>query len=149
MMRFIHSNLLALWLTLAVLAAAICWFAAGTPAAPTTATQTAEAWALPKMRESQSRKSMDSIGARNLWGIVAAPVNVVKEPVWTIQGIARNGNDRFVLLAYEGKPVEILKVGDSLPDGAKIVQIDNDRFLVQTASKKKLAFGIYKNEPQK
>lgn len=148
MMRFVHSNLLALWCTLALLAAVICWFDVGIPAAPTAASQAPEAWALPKLPENQSRKSMDAIGARNLWGIVIAS-NAPPPPVWNIQGIARTGNERFVLLAYEGKPVEILKVGDSLPDGAKIVQIDNDRFLVQTADKKKLAFGIYKNETQK
>jgi hypothetical protein len=148
MMRFIHSNLLTLWGTLALLAAVICWFGVGAPAVPPATVPTPEIWALPKLPDSQSRKSMDAISARNLWGIVVAS-NVPPPPVWNIQGIARSGNDRFVLLAYEGKPVEILKVGDSLPDGAKIVQIDNDRFLVQTADKKKLAFGIYKNETQK
>ena len=148
MMRFIHSNLLALWLTLAALAAVICWFAVAEPVAPQAAAPAPEAWALPKLPENQSRKSMDAINVRNLWGIVVAS-NAPPPPAWNIQGIARTGNERFVLLAYEGKPVEILKVGDSLPDGAKIVQIDNDRFLVLTAEKKKLAFGIYKNETQK
>lgn len=148
MMRFIHSNLLALWLTLALLAAVICWFAVAEPAMPQAAASGPETWVLPKLPENQSRKSQDAINVRNLWGIVVAS-NVPPPPSWNIQGIARTGNERFVLLAYEGKPVEILKVGDSLPDGAKIVQIDNDRFLVLTADKKKLAFGIYKNETQK
>ena len=145
MMRFLHSNLLALWLTLAALVALACWFGTSAPAAPQSTAAAPEAWTLPKLPEVQSRRSMDAISARNLWGIVLTS-NAPPPPVWNIQGIARSGADRFVLLAYEGKPVEILKVGDSLPDGAKIVQIDNDRFFVQTADKKKLAFGIYKNE---
>lgn len=145
MMRFIHSNLLALWLTLAALTAAICWFGVPAPTAPQAAPVAAEAWSLAKLPDNQSRRAMDAISARNLWGVVTA-ANAAPAPVWNIQGIARSGNERFVLLAFEGKPVEILRVGDSLPDGAKIVQIDNDRFLVQTADKKKLAFGIYKNE---
>ena len=60
-------------------------------------------------------------------------------------GIARSGAERFILLAFEGKPVEMLKAGDALPDGAKIVQIEKDRFFVMTPDKKKLAFGIYKH----
>ena len=148
MMRFIHSNLVALWLTVAAIAAAICWFGVSAPTVPQGSAAAPDAWNLPKLPEVQSRRAMDAISARNLWGIVVAS-NAPPPPVWNIQGIARSGSDRFVLLAFEGKPVEILKVGDSLPDGAKIVQIDNDRFFVQTADKKKLAFGIYKNEIQK
>jgi hypothetical protein len=148
MMRFIHSNLLALWATLALITGISCWFAVAEPTAPTAAAPAAETWALPKLPENQSRKSMDAINARNLWGIVVA-ANVPKEPAWTIQGIARSGTERFVLMSVEGKPVEILKAGDLLPDGTKIVQIDNDRFLVETPDKKKIAFGIYKNEPKK
>ncbi len=147
MIRFIYSNLVALWATLALITAVICWFAVAEPSVPTAAALTPETWTLPKLPENQSRKSLDAINARNIWGIVAA--NAPKEPVWTIQGIARSGNERFVLMSIEGKPVEILKVGDLLPDGTKIVQIDNDRFLVETADKKKIAFGIYKNETQK
>ena len=149
MMRFVHNNLLALWLALALLAGATCWFGTRTPTPPAASIAATETWALVKLPDNQSRKSMDAISARNLWGIVNAANAAPPPPVWNIQGIARTGNDRFVLLAFEGKPVEILKVGDSLPDGAKIVQIDNDRFLVQTADRKKLAFGIYKNETQK
>lgn len=148
MMRFIHSNLVALWATLALITAIVCWFAVAEPSAPAAVAPAAETWALPKLPENQSRKSLDAINARNLWGIVAANA-APKEPVWTIQGIARSGNERFVLMSIEGKPVEILKAGDLLPDGTKIVQIDDDRFLVETADKKKIAFGIYKNETQK
>lgn len=107
-----------------------------------------QTWELPKLPENQSRKSMETINARNLWGVAVAS-NMPPEPKWSIQGIARSGNERFVLLAYEGKPVEILKVGDSLPDGTRVVQIENDRFLVESSDKKKIAFGIYKNEPHK
>jgi len=148
MMRFIHTNLVALWATLALITAIICWFAVAEPSAPAAVAPVAETWALPKLPENQSSKSLNAINARNLWGIVTANA-APKEPAWTIQGIARTGIERFVLMSVEGKPVEILKVGDLLPDGTKIVQIDNDRFLVETPDKKKIAFGIYKNEPQK
>ena len=146
-MQFIHDNLYPLWAALALVAAATSWFAMPEPSLGKAPLAPAEAWQLPELPENQSKKSADAITARNLWGVVAA--NAPPPPAWAVQGIARSGADKFILLAFEGKPAEILKVGDSLPDGAKIVQIDNDRFFVLTADKKKLAFGIYKNEPVK
>lgn len=147
-MRFIHNHLWPLWAALALVVAIACWFGVPEPVTSVAAPTVAEIWALRTLPDNESKKSADAINARNLWGVVVL-ANVVPEPVWKIMGIARSGADRFILLAYEGKPVEILKVGDSLPDGAKIAQIDNDRFFVLTDKKKKLAYGIYKNETAK
>lgn len=146
-MRFIHDNLYPLFATLVIVAAVICWFGAPVPALPQTQPQVVEPWNLPKAAEHDSKKSIDAINARNLWGAVVA--DAPKKPEWHVLGIARSGADRFILLTIDGKPVEMLKVGDTLPDGAKIVQIENDRFFVMTPDKKKLAFGIYKNDPAK
>jgi len=146
-MRFIHDNLYPLIAALILIAATTCWFGTPVPAPTKTLAPVAEPWSLPKLAENDSKKTIDAINARNLWGIVAA--NAPKEPEWRVLGIARSGADRFILVAYEGKPVEMLKVGDTLPDGVKIVRIENDRFFVMTADKKKLAFGIYKNDPEK
>ena len=147
-MRFIHNHLWSLWSALALVVAISCWFGVPEPVTSMAAPTVAETWVLHTLPDNESKKSSDAINARNLWGVVIL-ANVVPEPVWKIMGIARSGADRFILLAYEGKPVEILKVGDSLPDGAKIAQIDNDRFFVLTDKKKKLAYGIYKNETAK
>lgn len=146
-MRFVHDNLYPLFATLAIMAAVICWFGTPAPALPQAPPQLVEPWSLPQRAEHDSKKSIDTISARNLWGIVAA--DAPKEPEWHVLGIARSGADQFILLAYEGKPVEMLKVGDALPDGAKIVQIEKDRFFVMTPDKKKLAFGIYKHDTTK
>lgn len=146
-MRFIHDNLYPLFATLAIMAAVICWFGAPEPALPKTQPPVAEPWSLPKLAEHDNKKSIETINARNLFGVLAA--DAPKEPEWRVLGIARSGADRFILLAYEGKPVEMLKVGDALPDGAKIVQIEKDRFFVMTPDKQKLAFGIYKHDPTK
>ena len=146
-MRFIHEHLYPLFAALLLIAAATCWFGAVAPAPPKAISTAAEPWSLPKLAEHDSKKSTEAIDARNLWGFVAA--NAPKEPEWRVLGIARSGAERFVLLAYDGKPLAMLKVGDALPDGVKIVQIENDRFFVKTADNEKLAFGIYKNDPAK
>jgi len=144
-MRFVQDNIFPLFVTLAILATIICWFGTPEPALPSALSPTPEPWKLPKIFEHDSKVTIDAIKARNLWGIVVA--GTIKQPEWHILGLARNGRERFILLSYEGKPIEMLKVGDSLPDGLKIVKIENDRFFVMTAENKKLAFGIYKNEP--
>jgi hypothetical protein len=53
------------------------------------------------------------------------------------------------LLSIEGKPAEMLKVGTTLPDGAKIVKIEKDRFFVITRDQQKLTYGIYQHEQAK
>lgn len=146
-MRFIHDNLYPLVAALVLIAATSIWFGTPEPLPPKPLTPVTEPWSLPALAEQNSKKSIDAINARNLWGVVAE--NATKEPAWQILGIARSGSDRFILLALEGKPVEMLKVGDALPDGVKIVQIEKDRFFVMTPDKKKIAFGIYKNDPAK
>jgi hypothetical protein len=148
-MRFLHDHLYSLLAALILVAATSIWFVTPEPTQPKSISATAEPWSLPKLAENVSKKSLETISDRNLWGIVAVNAVVIKEPEWRVLGIARSGAERFILLAFEGKPVEMLKVGDALPDGVKIVQIENDRFFVMTADKKKLAFGIYKNESAK
>ena len=146
-MRFIHDNIYPLFAALVLIAAGTIWFATEVPAAGQLRPTVAETWVMPKQVELDFKKSTEAINTRNLWGIVAA--NAVKPPEWRIQGIASTGTERFILLAFEGKPAEMLKVGDALPDGTKVVQIENDRFFVMTPDKQKLAFGMYKNDPAK
>lgn len=149
-MRFIHDNLVALIAALMLVAAATIWYGSLVPTLPAPPPPVAEAWSLPKLVKQDSNQSLDTINLRNLWGIVPpVPADAVKLPQWRVLGIARSGAERFVLLAYEGKPVEILKVGDLLPDNLKIVKIEDDRFFVLDAKKKRIAFGIYKNDPAK
>lgn len=150
-MRFIYDNLYPLAAALILVAATTCWLGASEPAPPSPSPKAPvpvdEPWSLPKLAEHDSKKSIETINARNLFGIVAE--DAPKEPEWRVLGIVMNGAERFILLAYDGKPAEMLKVGDALPDGAKIVQIEKDRFFVMTPDKKKLAFGIYKHDPTK
>lgn len=149
-MRLIQDNLYILLTTMLLVVAAACWYNIPEPALPAPAPPVAEPWALPKLADHDIEKSLDAINTRNLWGIVPPDAaEAAKLPQWRVLGIARSGAERFVLLAYEGKPVEILKVGDALPDDLKIIKIEDDRFYVLTAKKKRLAFGIYKHDPEK
>ena len=149
-MRFVHDNLNVLLIVMIVIAAIICWFNTAAPTLPKLHAMSAEPWSLPKLPEHDSKKSVDSIMAHNFWGIQeVGKTDKPIEPEWHVLGIAMNGKESFILLAYEGKPVEKLVIGDALPDGSKIIQIENDRFFIMTPAKKKIAFGIYKNEPAK
>lgn len=146
-MRFIHTYLYPLLAASMAIIAATCWLLAPEPEPPRSAPARAEAWSLPQLPEHDSKKSIESIAARNIWGVVDE--KAAKAPEWNVLGIVRSGADRFVLLAYEGKPVETLKVGDALPDGSVIARIETDRFFVRTVDHKEIAFGMYKNAPAK
>lgn len=146
-LRFIHDNLYPLFAALAFIAAVVCWFGTAVPAQPPAPLPVAETWRVPRVAVNNSKKSIDTISARNLWGSVLA--DAPKAPEWHVLGIATNGADRFVLLAFEGKPVASLKVGDALPDDTKIVQIEKNRFFVRTPDNKTLAFGFPKYEQVK
>lgn len=143
-MRFVNDNLYPILATLIIIAAVICWFGAPEPTLPSTLEPAAEPWKLPDVIKRDSNKSIEIINARNLWGAVMA--EVPKEPDWSVLGIVRSGVDWLLLLSVDDKPVDMLKVGDTLPDGKRIVQIENERFIVMTPDKRKLAFGIYKHD---
>ncbi len=147
-LRFVHDHLYALYATLALITAVVCWFGTTVPAYPPPRPVIAEPWQLPQFGATASAQAQASINARNLWGNVAK-ATATSAPEWHIVGITTQGTNRFVLLAYEGKPIATLKVGDPLPDDTKIVQIESDRFFVMTPGKKKLAYGLYKHDQDK
>ena len=150
-MRFLNDNLYQLFAALVLAIGTWCWFAVPEPAAPRTLVTAPEPWRLPDLAASDSARAIQSLTARNLWGVPAAVAANAPPPPpkWTVMGIARQGAERFVLLAFEAQPVRILKVGDALPDGLKIAEIGDDKFFVITADKKKVAFEKNKNEPTK
>ena len=149
MMRLIHTHLYAFSATLALLIAGISWFNLPAPApVAKIRTPVEEPWSLPEAAKNDSSNVIATIKARNLWGVVAA-ADAAQKPEWHVLGIVRSGKESFVLIAFDGQPVTMLKAGDALPDGAKIVQIEKDRFFVMTEDNKKLAFGIYKNDQAK
>ena len=149
-MRFINEHLYPLCAALLLIVGISAWFALPPPLQPKTTTSVPEAWQLPAPAPAAGAQAVQNIIARNLWGTAQDNANAAPiAPKWSVMGIARNGTERFVLMAYENQAITQLKVGDALPDGMKIAQIEDDRFFVLTADKKKIAFGMYKNEPTK
>lgn len=145
-MRLIYNHLL-LFTLLAILAGAtLFWFGSPQPATPKKILLQAEPWVLPKVASQNGTKLGEVIIARNLWGGVAAGT---KDPEWNVTGIIKNGKERYIMISFEGRPVEILKVGDTLPDGAKITRIEDAQFFILTEDNKKLAFGLYKYDKSK
>ena len=146
-MRFIHDNLKPLLITLMLIAAITAWFGTTGPTPPSSTPQADETWVLPALPENASRKYVTAINDRNLWG--AAIVEAPSAPEWHVAGVVKSGKDRFLLLALESKPIETLKIGDKLPDGAKITRIEKDRFFVVTPDNKKLTIGLNKHDKVK
>lgn len=145
-MRLIYNHLL-LFTLLAILAATMLfWLGSPSPATPKKILLQAEPWELPKIASQNGIKLGEAIVARNLWGAVVAGA---KDPGWNVTGIIRNGKERYIMISFEGRPAEILKVGDILPDGAKITRIEDAQFFILTEDKMKLAFGLYKHGKSK
>jgi hypothetical protein len=147
-LRFIHEHLAPLAAILTLLVVVCCWFGTTLPVHTPPAPPATPPWQLPSLAQQDIQKSITTINARNLWGILAT-TEVAKPPEWKVVGIATAGAERFVWLAYEGKPLTTLKIGDTLPDETTVVQIEKDRFFVMTKDKKKLTYGLYKNDPSK
>lgn len=57
-------------------------------------------------------------------------------PQWKLTGTYRVGPDAFVLVRQGDKTPDALKRGDTLPDGAKIVDIEEDRIWVMADGKR-------------
>jgi len=142
-MQFLHRNF-GLYLTLfvAVLATGV-WFGSPDAESPGEAVPTEEHWELPGATDYDAAKLKATIGARNLWGATSAASN---KPQWSVTGIVRRGKERYVMINFAGRPIEVLREGDVLPDGARIARIENGRFLVLTPDNKKIAYGLSKNE---
>lgn len=145
-MRLIYNHLL-LFTLLAILAGAVLfWFGSPLPATPKKIPLQAEPWELPKIASQNGNKLGEAIIAHNLWGGAVAGT---KDPEWNVTGIIKNGKERYIMVSLEGRPIEILKVGDTLPDGAQITRIEDAQFFILTEDKKKLAFGLYKHDKSK
>ena len=144
-MQFIAASLKPLLVAGLIVAVVVVGLNAPQPTAPAPlATAPAQdTWQLPELPDNNSKKAIETITARDLWGSVRAAANgPLAKPIWRYAGVIRQGKERYVLINIDGKPVSILKEGDELPDNAKIVKIEDDRFFVLIDGQQRV-FGSY------
>lgn len=132
----------ALWA--AVVLAALVWMLSDstTPAPPTPAAAPMAA-PLPTLPGATNDPAahLAALAASTMWGPRAAQAaagaasaaTVVPEPAWVLSGTYAQGSQRVLLVHFEGqtKPPLQLRVGDRLPDGARLRAIESDRVLIQ------------------
>jgi hypothetical protein len=105
------------------------------------------AWNLPATVISDPAKALATIDARALWGKVAvgaagatgagaaAGAAEVNAPEWRFVGVTTTGSERAVLISIAGKATQSLHEGDSLPGGALILRIENERLCLSIDGK--------------
>ena len=125
------------------IAASVTWYFAPLPESGSSPAPREDLLEVAAERNPDLKKAAQTIVQKRLWGEIAAGDGPKQDPEWHFVGIAGRGKDRFVMLKVAGKPVETLQVGDSLPGGAAILEIGDDRLCILINDKKR-ALEIYR-----
>ena len=106
---------------------------AGDPPADEAARLAPEAWVLPSPNLRDPEQDIAIINSRQPWGGRAAFRDPELAPagnaVWRLAGVVERGGELFALIMVGpagGARLEYRSVGESLPDGSVLVQIDPD-----------------------
>lgn len=145
-MRFITNYLLLFTLFIVLAEAVLSWFGSSLPAASNKTQLQSEPWELPKLPTQNGDKLVEKIIAANPWGDTAPGTKTLR---WRVTGIIKNAGERHITLSFDERSIEVLKVGDTLPDGATITHIEDTQFFVLTKDKKKLTFDLYQYDKSK
>jgi hypothetical protein len=111
----------------------LAWTLAPAPVPPNDGPATGESWNLPQIQRREPAKWAAALGKNSLWGGEAAgPTGTVTagSAKWSITGTVIKGPEAFALIAVGDGPSKQYRVGDSIPDGAKILRIEEDRLHV-------------------
>ena len=138
--QFLVDHLVVVTLAIIGVAVVQIWFNSPDPSAPRPLATAGEEWHLPVVaKATDPAKLSETVAARNLWGtVVAAPPPVTPlEPSWRIMGVVKVGAERQVVLSVENLPAQMLKVGDKLPGGARMVEISDDYVCVLVNGKRR------------
>jgi hypothetical protein len=91
------------------------------------------AWSLPSPRVADPEGNLAILAARKPWGGTSSfSESETPAPIaagWRLVGIVQRADQRYALILVGSGPtakVEYRAVGDTLPDGSKLVQIDDD-----------------------
>lgn len=99
-----------------------------------------EPWQIAPSREADLKPSLGYLATTTMWGNVevAKAENEQPDPAWRFMGLMSVGTEKMVMIAVEKQPDRQLKIGDLLPGGAKILDINPDALCVQIEGKKRL-----------
>ena len=137
-MYFISNNIIVILLLVLGVAAGWIWHMLPEPTAPGQLPLAAEKWVMPAEVEPDFEEAVDTIATRNVWGTVVAAKDIsLNDPEWRIAGVIMNDPEKFVLIKKDAEPAELLKVGDTLPGGSKILKISEDSLCILVNGKRR------------
>ncbi len=140
------------WVLALVLPLLAGWIAWGTsPDLPVTKAMRSseEPWTLARLPAPDLKKAYDYLSTASIWG----KVEVVKkdepqtDPAWRFLAAMVSGSEKYVVIDVEKQPNRQLKVGDTLPGGAKIHEINQGSVCVIVNGKKR-SLPIYPQDRQ-
>jgi hypothetical protein len=128
-----------------ILAATLTAWMAATPAPPARTGPDAaaqEAWEAPNIQAREPAKWIALIKQRQLWGpegeSADAAASAAAKQGWSIVGVAIQGRSATALISVGDNPSKPYQAGDSTPDGAKILKIEEDRLHVLSNGKESI-----------
>ena len=114
------------------------WVVVPYPIPPTMAAAVDEPWDVHQQGKYDVLPALVTLNQAGLWGKVAeAPAPPPADSQWWFVGAMARGQERHVLIRVGSQPVLTLKPGDQLPDGSKILQIENGRICVLVNNNKR------------
>ena len=132
-----------LWVMLALVGVGIVlWTIIPAPPPPPPPARLPEtAWQLPAGQKPPPQKALELLRTAELWGKVPEPAaqTAPAEPRWRFVAVAIRGAERYVLIEIQGQPQQQLKIGDTVPGGSKILDIEGATLcLLVNGQKRKL-----------
>jgi hypothetical protein len=128
--RFFTDSFGIATVAIALFAAGLAWYFAPRPEPGPALVLMEEPLELAAGKIPDLKKAAQVVAQSRLWGDAGAGAVTQQDPEWHFVGIGGRGKERFVMMKMAGKPVQTLSVGDTLPGGARILEIGEDRLCI-------------------
>lgn len=135
------------WAVLAcLLVASAAWMLTSVPELPPERDH--DAWRLPALPGAAAKESWAALAERNIWGATetpaqgaatqAVPARPLTPPDWRILAAVVTAKERVVVVRIGAEYPQELRIGDALPGGAIIREIEPDRLVVQIDGRRRI-----------